>query len=143
MRLLQPAQNHVRLAQNQNQSQIVGDGPALTAISLTGILMAGLSGSWAYHRLGLIDYRSALAFAVPGDLGAILGVRIVHQISPSVFRIILGIMLMMLGASLLRHASHNVYTRRRRGVSHRCIRIPSHHNNAFATPVGRGYLGVL
>ena len=40
----------------------------LTAISLTGILMAGLSGSWAYHRLGLIDYRSALAFAVPGIL---------------------------------------------------------------------------
>ena len=93
----------------------------LTAISLTGILMAGLSGAWAYHRLGLIDYRSALAFAVPGVLGAILGVRIVHQISPSVFRIILGIMLMMLGASLLRHPSHNVYTRRRRGVSHRYI----------------------
>jgi len=89
--------------------------------------MAGLSGSWAYHRLGPIDYRSALAFAVPGDLGAILEGRVVHQISPSVFRIIQGIMLMMLAASLLRHPSHNVHTRRRRGVSHRCIRIPSHH----------------
>ena len=93
----------------------------LTAISLTGILMAGLSGAWAYHRLGLIDYRSALAFAVPGVLGAILGVRIVHQISPSVFRILLGIMLMMLGAFLLRGPSHNVYTSSRRGVSHRYI----------------------
>ena len=59
----------------------------LTVISLTGILWRG--------------YR---------DLGAILGVRIVHQISHSVFRIIMGIMLMMSGASLLRHPSHNVYT---------------------------------
>ena len=71
--------------------------------------------------MGLIDYRSALAFAVPGVLGAILGVRIVNQISPSVFRILLGIMLMMLGAFLLRRPSHNVYTSSRRGVSHRYI----------------------
>lgn len=93
----------------------------LTAISLSGILMAGLSGSWAYHRIGRIDYRSGLAFALPGILGAILGVIIVHQISASLFRIMLGIVLVMTGLFLVARHSKQGYAGTWGGVSHRYI----------------------
>ena len=93
----------------------------LTAISLSGILMAGLSSSWAYHRIGRIDYRSGLAFAPPGILGAILGVIIVHQISASLFRIILGIVLVITGSFLLVRHSKQGYMGSWGGVSHRYI----------------------
>ena len=93
----------------------------LTAISLTGVLMAGLSGAWAYHRLGLIDYRSAIAFAIPRIPGAILGVFIVHQIGPSLFRIVLGSMLILAGVSLLRRPVHNALASTRGGFSYRYI----------------------
>ena len=93
----------------------------LTAISLTGVLMAGLSGAWAYHRLGLIDYRSAIAFAIPRIPGAILGVFIVHQISPSLFRIVLGVVLILAGATLLRRPVQNAIASTRKGLSYRYI----------------------
>ena len=94
----------------------------LTAISLTGVLMAGLSGAWAYHRLGLIDYRSAIAFAIPRIPGAILGVFIVHQIGPSLFRIVLGSMLILAGASFLRRPVHNALVSTRGGFGYRYLR---------------------
>lgn len=110
----------------------------LTAISLTGILMAGLSGAWAYHRLGLIDYRSALAFAIPGILGAVLGVRIVQQINPLVFRIIFGITLAILGAFLLRHRNPTTQMARRPGLSYRNFqdRQGTIYEYQFNLPVG-------
>ncbi|MFH1559850.1 MAG: sulfite exporter TauE/SafE family protein [Chloroflexota bacterium] len=101
----------------------------LTAISLTGILMTGLSGTWAYHRLGLIDYRSGLAFAVPGIPGAILGVIVVHQIDPYLFCIAFGALLLVTGTFLLLHPRHHGDSTGQRGVSHR--RIEDRQGNVY------------
>ncbi|HEY3168403.1 MAG TPA: sulfite exporter TauE/SafE family protein, partial [Candidatus Binatia bacterium] len=45
----------------------------ITSISLAVVFFNALSGSWAYSRMGRIDYKSGMIFAVATIPGAILG----------------------------------------------------------------------
>ena len=110
----------------------------LTAISLTGVLMAGLSGTWAYRRLGLIDYRSAIAFALPGIPGALLGVLVVSHIDPYQFRVAFGVLLGVAGASLFLHPHEHGFTTWLWGTSRRRIvdREGNVHDYRFSMSLG-------
>lgn len=110
----------------------------LSAISLSGILVAGISGAWAYHLIGLIDYRSAFAFAIAGIPGAIIGVLIVQQIGTSVFRIILGMMLVLVGLLVLRGSDQRPLATQYRGLTQRHIKDRSGkvYEYQFNLPLG-------
>ena len=63
-----------------------------TALSLVAI--SSISGTQAYRRMGLIDYRSGLLFAAAAIPGSVLGPFIVTQVSGGTFRILFGVLLM-------------------------------------------------
>jgi hypothetical protein len=70
----------------------------LTAISLAVVFFNALSGSWAYGRMGRIDYRSGLIFAAATVPGAILGALTTNYIPRRPFDAVLGVV--MVGACL-------------------------------------------
>jgi uncharacterized membrane protein YfcA len=75
----------------------------ITAISLAVIFFNALSGTFAYSRMGRIDYRSGLLFALVTVPGAILGVLSTDKISRQSFNAIFGSLMLMLSLYLIFH----------------------------------------
>ncbi|MDA1347954.1 MAG: sulfite exporter TauE/SafE family protein [Chloroflexi bacterium] len=64
--------------------------------SLALVAINSVSGTFAYRRLGLIDYRSALLFAAAAIPGSVIGPFVVKQVHGDTFRIAFGILLIAL-----------------------------------------------
>ncbi len=73
-----------------------GDSPELiTSISLAVVFFNAASGSIAYGRMGRIDYKSGLVFALAAVPGAILGALTTQFIPRQIFNIIFGVLLLL------------------------------------------------
>src|SRR5688572_19643582 len=79
------------------------DTPASTimAISLAVVFVKATSGSIAYARLGRIDYRTGVIFAVASAPGAVLGSLATSWLERGVFDTVFGAILMLLAIYLL------------------------------------------
>jgi len=74
------------------------DSPALlTSISLAVVFFNAASGSWAYHRMRRIHYKSGWLFSAGTVPGAILGALTANYIPRRLFNAVFGFL--MLGAS--------------------------------------------
>ncbi len=73
----------------------------ITSISLAVVFFNTLSGSWAYGRMGRIDYKTGLLFASATIPGAIGGALTTAYIPRQVFDIIFGLLLLALSVYLL------------------------------------------
>lgn len=74
--------------------------PALvTVVSLTGVVLNGVSGSFAYAKLRRIDYRAGLAFAAATVPSAIFGALVVKRLNGNqeAFRLMFGVFLTLVG----------------------------------------------
>lgn len=72
----------------------------VTGISIAIVACNAISGSVAYARSGRIDFKAGLLFALFTIPGSILGVRATKYISPQVFTIVFGIILIGVGVFL-------------------------------------------
>lgn len=78
------------------------DGPeAITSISLAVVFFNALSGSAAYARMGRIDYKSGLLFALATIPGAVFGALTTEIVPRRQFNLIFGIVLILVGGYLL------------------------------------------
>lgn len=73
----------------------------ITTISLAVVFANALSGSVAYARLGRIDYRTGLIFAVAGAPGAVLGAFATGWLPRGLFDALFGAVLVVLAMYLL------------------------------------------
>ena len=73
----------------------------VTATSLAVVFCNALSGSWAYARMGRIDYRSGLLFAAATIPGAIIGALTVNHGPRRLFDGVFGALLLVLASYLL------------------------------------------
>jgi uncharacterized membrane protein YfcA len=65
----------------------------ITSISLAVVFFNALSGSWAYGRMGRIDYKSGMIFAAATIPGAILGAISTAYLPRHVFDVFFGIVM--------------------------------------------------
>ncbi|MCL0028548.1 sulfite exporter TauE/SafE family protein [Dehalococcoidia bacterium] len=69
------------------------------------VLAAGavnsISGSYAYHRMRLIDFRSGLLFAVVAIPGSVIGAFGIEHISSELFRFLFGLLLLVLASQII------------------------------------------
>lgn len=79
----------------------------ITAISVAVIAINSISGSFAYSRSGLIDYKAGGLFAVFAIPGSILGVLSVPYIPQQQFNYFFGIILLCIGIYLWYKNSKN------------------------------------
>ncbi|MEP7028119.1 MAG: sulfite exporter TauE/SafE family protein [Candidatus Eisenbacteria bacterium] len=77
------------------------DPALLTATSLAVVCLNASSGSLAYRRMGRIDVRSAIVFALASVPGAALGVWAVHRLDRGTYETLLGVSLLAIAAFLL------------------------------------------
>ena len=75
----------------------------ITAISLAVVFFNALSGSWAYARMGRIDYKSGLRFAAATIPGAILGALTTDYIPRQLFNAIFGVLMVGVAIYLFFH----------------------------------------
>jgi uncharacterized membrane protein YfcA len=82
---------------------LFSDKPAdeVTAISLTVVLLTGISASIAYGRQGRIDYLTALFLGSVTVPGSVLGALAVHTVPRPAFDILFGALLLAVGAFIL------------------------------------------
>jgi hypothetical protein len=73
----------------------------ITAMSLAVVFFNAASGSIAYARLGRIDYRTGIIFALASAPGAILGSLATAYLQRGVFDAIFGLLLVGLGVYLV------------------------------------------
>lgn len=72
----------------------------VTAISLAVVFFNALSGSWAYAKMGRIDYKSGLLFAAATIPGAIIGALTTDCFPRRLFNSIFGVLLIAAAAYL-------------------------------------------
>jgi uncharacterized membrane protein YfcA len=78
------------------------DPPAvLTAISLSVVFANATSGTIAYARMGRIDVRAGLWFALAGLPGALLGAAVTQRLDHRVFDPMLGVVLLAGAVAIL------------------------------------------
>jgi uncharacterized membrane protein YfcA len=84
---------------------IFRDKPAdqLTSISLTVVLIAGVSASVAYGRQRRIDYVTAFLMGFAAIPSAALGAFAIHLLPRPVFDVVFGVLLLGVGALALHH----------------------------------------
>jgi uncharacterized membrane protein YfcA len=78
------------------------DPPAvLTAISLSVVFANATSGTIAYARMGRVDVRAGLWFALAGLPGALLGAAVTQRLNHRVFDPMLGLVLLLGALAIL------------------------------------------
>jgi len=80
----------------------------ITSISLAVVFFNAASGSWAYSRMGRIDYRAALLFSLAAIPGSILGTLSTAQIPRRLFDGVLGGLMLATALYLILHRSAEV-----------------------------------
>ena len=63
--------------------------------------MNSISGSYTYHRMRLIDYRSSLLFAGVAIPGSLIGVFGIEYVSDTVFKVLFGVLLLVLASQII------------------------------------------
>jgi len=130
------------------------DGPhVITSISLAVVFFNAASGSEAYAKMGRIDYRSGLLFALATIPGAVLGALTTSLLPRRLFDLTFGVLLVATATYLVwRSARPNAGPRRhRRGsTTRRLVEADgTAHTYSFSTPLGLflslfvGYLSSL
>ena len=74
----------------------VAAGTALGLVAVNSI-----SGSLAYWRMGLVDYRSGLMFAAAAIPGSVLAPFVLAEVAGDTFRLLFGILLIGMGVQML------------------------------------------
>ena len=69
-----------------------------TALALVAV--NSISGGFTYRRMGLVDRRSGLLFAAAAIPGSLIGPFVLSTVTGSVFRILFGVLLLVLAAFL-------------------------------------------
>ena len=67
---------------------------------LASVAVNSISGSIAYRRMGVVDYRSALLFAGAAIPGSVIGAFGVSQVAPTTFSVLFGALLLVLAAQI-------------------------------------------
>lgn len=75
----------------------------ITSISLAVVFFNALSGSWAYARMGRIDYKSGLLFATAAIPGAIVGALSTAYIPRHLFDTLFGLLMVVACVFLFLH----------------------------------------
>lgn len=75
----------------------------ITSISLAVVFFNASSGSWAYARMGSIDYKSGLLFACATVPGAIAGALTTDYIPRRAFNGVFGVLMIVVGGYLIFH----------------------------------------
>ena len=76
--------------------------PAMAAgTSLVIVWLNALSGTLAYARQQWVDYRAGLTLALPAAPGALLGAAAAQYVSPTSFRALLGVLLLVFAVYLI------------------------------------------
>jgi uncharacterized protein len=73
----------------------------ITSVSLAVVFFNALSGSFVYARMGRIDYRSGLVFALAATPGSILGAITTSYIPRRTFNMVFGIVMIVLSIFLV------------------------------------------
>lgn len=81
------------------------DPELITSISLFVVFLNSLSGSWAYARMGRIDYKTGTLFAVATIPGAIIGALTTNIIPRDAFEVAFGLLLIGLAFLLFQWPS--------------------------------------
>jgi hypothetical protein len=71
-----------------------------TAMSLAVVFFNSYAGTWAYARMGRIDYAAGTLFAIAGIPGAFFGTYVVTLIPREPFAVVFGLLLLALGVYL-------------------------------------------
>lgn len=79
------------------------DPETITSISLAVVFFNALSGSWAYARMGRIDYRSGLLLAAATVPGAVVGALTTDYIPRRWFNGVFGLLMIAAAAYLFSH----------------------------------------
>jgi uncharacterized membrane protein YfcA len=118
-----------------------GQVPAtVTAISLTVVFFNAYAGTWAYARMGRIDFAAGLLFAVAGIPGAVLGTWVVGFIPRDPFDLTFGVLLLALGLWLVIHP-----VAKKVGTGHAPGKVEAmrQKQQLLIGSVGSAYLGLL
>ena len=70
-------------------------GTVLASIAVNSALVA-----WTYRKMGVVDYRSGLLFAIAAAPGAVIGALGVGLVAPELFRMAFGVLLVLLAVQL-------------------------------------------
>lgn len=84
----------------------------ISSISLAVVVFNATSGTWAYARMGRVDYRSGLVFAAATVPGAIAGALTVDHLPRLAFNVIFGLLMILLAAYLLSRRKERTHLRR-------------------------------
>lgn len=90
----------------------------ITSISLAVVFFNALSGSWAYARMGRIEYKSGLLFAAAAMPGAIVGALSTAWIPRHLFDALFGILMVAACVFLLLHPGRTQEAPRRERNNH-------------------------
>lgn len=74
--------------------------PIANATNRVGIVFQGATGTWRYRRSGRLRLGEAVSAAVPAGLGAIVGVSLAVEVSERVFDVALGVVLVLVIATV-------------------------------------------
>jgi uncharacterized membrane protein YfcA len=111
---------------------------SVTSMSLAVVFFNAYAGTWAYARMGRIDYGAGLLFAVAGVPGALLGAWAVTSIPRQPFEVVFGLLLLALGLFLVFHPLRQPLLEGPPDA-----RGWQSHPRMLAGSVGSAYLGVL
>lgn len=81
----------------------LADIPPRQAVGLSLLIVgtAALVGAWQRARVGELHFKAAGMFVVSGMLGAALGARLTHLVSPSVLMISFAVLMVVVGMKML------------------------------------------
>ncbi len=123
------------------------DPTTAAGTSVALVALNSLSGTVAYRRLGLIDYRSGLLFAAAASPGAVAAPFVLRSVPDDTFKVLLGALLLALAAYMVlrpratgipdRRArasrTGGVFSATRRIVTRRGVNYDYRFNEATAT----------
>ncbi|MCH7653162.1 MAG: sulfite exporter TauE/SafE family protein, partial [Chloroflexi bacterium] len=74
-------------------------------VTVAGTVLAlvavnSISGTFAFRRMGTVDVRSGLLFAAAATPGAVIGVIIVRNVTPGIFQLLFGVLLLLLALQI-------------------------------------------
>lgn len=75
----------------------------ITAISLAVVFFNAYAGTFAYLRMGRIDFQAGWLFTIASLPGAILGTLLVHELPRQLFDPLFGVLLLGIGTYLFLH----------------------------------------
>lgn len=101
------------------------DSPELlTSISLAAVCANAMSGSFAYIRMGRVNFRAGWMFAAAGIPGTIIGAIVTAHLSRGVFDVMLGGSLVVLATYLILKTVKNGTPPHGEGGTHRDFNEP-------------------